>query len=99
MYKPGATLKEKKEIFALVKSKLRIIRQCAIPYYAPVNNGIVDVLNKKLIPFSPDIVFTSKIHTNLNMQATNPLFRYQKIIPYGCRRLVYSSVPPLCAEY
>ncbi|MFR7475490.1 phage/plasmid primase, P4 family [Frisingicoccus sp.] len=72
LYKPGATLKEKKEIFALVKSKLRIIRQCAIPYYAPVNNGIVDVLNKKLIPFSPDIVFTSKIHTNLNMQATNP---------------------------
>ena len=43
-----------------------------IPHYVAVGNGIVDVLNKKLLPFSPDLVFTSKIQTNLNLAATNP---------------------------
>lgn len=71
-YKPEATLKEKKEIFELVKSKLRVVEKCVIPYYVAVNNGIVDVQGKKLLPFSPDIVFTAKIHTNLNLCATNP---------------------------
>ena len=72
-YKPDATNNEKKEVFLLVKSKLRIIEKCVTPYYVAVNNGIVDVKNKKLIPFSPNIVFTAKIHTDLNSKAVNPI--------------------------
>lgn len=71
-YKPDATKNEKHEVFILVKSRLRVIEKCMTPYYVAVNNGIVDVLNKKLLPFSPELVFTSKIHTDLNMKATNP---------------------------
>lgn len=71
-YKPDATKNEKHEVFILVKSRLQVIEKCMTPYYVAVNNGIVDVLHKTLLPFSPDLVFTSKIHTDLNMKATNP---------------------------
>lgn len=71
-YKPGATRNELLEIFTLVKSRLRVVQKCVVPYYVAVNNGIFDVLNKKLLPFSPDHVFTSKIHTDLNLKAANP---------------------------
>lgn len=72
-YKPGATKKTKQEIFILVKRRLRIIRKCVNPYYVAVNNGIWDMESKILFPFSEDLVFTSKIHTNLNLAATNPV--------------------------
>ena len=72
-YKPGATKKTKQEIFILVKRRLRIVRKCVIPHYVPVNNGIWDMESKILFPFSEDLVFTSKIHTNLNLAATNPV--------------------------
>ena len=71
-YKPDATRNDKQEVYTLVKSRLRIVKKCVVPYYVPVNNGIVDVLNKKLMPFTPDIVFTAKIHTDLNLSAANP---------------------------
>lgn len=74
-YKPGATQKEKREIFANVKNYLRVVEKCSIPYYVPVNNGIVDVLNKQLYEFSPDFVFTAKIHTNYNPNAVNPFIQ------------------------
>lgn len=72
-YKPGATKKTKQEIFLLVKRRLRIIRKCVIPHYVAVNNGIWDMMGKQLLAFSPDLVFTCKIHTNLNLAATNPV--------------------------
>ncbi|MCI8373748.1 MAG: hypothetical protein HFI75_15405 [Lachnospiraceae bacterium] len=71
-YKPTATKKDKAEIFALTKSRLPVISTCCIPYYAAFENGIWDDLNKTLIPFSKDLVFTSKCHTNLNVNAKNP---------------------------
>lgn len=71
-YNPDATCNEKKEIFTLVKSRLPVVSKCVIPYLVPVNNGIMDVLNKKLLAFTPDLVFTSKIHTDLKWNATNP---------------------------
>lgn len=74
-YKPNASIREKREAFALIKTMLPVKEKCVIPYYVPVNNGIVDVLNKKLLPFSPDLVFTAKIHTNLNLAATNPVIQ------------------------
>lgn len=72
-YKPDATRKEKLEIFTLLKSRLKVVQTCVIPYYVPVNNGIWDMESKTLYPFSTDLVFTSKIHTNLNLAATNPV--------------------------
>lgn len=72
-YKPDATRKEKLEVFTLVKSRLKVVQTCVIPYYVPVNNGIWDMKSKTLYPFSTDLVFTSKIHTNLNLAATNPV--------------------------
>ncbi len=72
-YKPDATRKEKLETFTLLKSRLKVVQTCVIPYYVPVNNGIWDMKSKTLYPFSTDLVFTSKIHTNLNLAATNPV--------------------------
>lgn len=72
MYKPDATRNDKMEIFTLLKSRLRVVTKCTIPYLVAVNNGIMDVKSKTLLPFSADMVFTSKIHTDLNMNATNP---------------------------
>lgn len=76
-YKSNATEKEKKEIFTLTKSRLqraeKIVPKCVIPHYVAVNNGIWDAKSRKLLPFDSNIVFTSKIHTNLNLAAMNPV--------------------------
>lgn len=72
-YKPDATRREKLEVFTLVKSRLKVVEKCVIPYYVAVNNGIWDMRDKILHPFSQDLVFTSKIHTNLNLAASNPV--------------------------
>lgn len=74
-YKPTATRKEKMEIFTMVKGRLDIIRMCTIPYYTAFENGIWDSLNKQLLPFSKDIVFTAKCHTELNPNAVNPFIQ------------------------
>lgn len=72
-YLPSASKKDKMEVFTAVKGRLRVVYKCCIPYYVAVNNGIFDVLTKQFYAFSPDVVFTSKIHTNLNMNAQNPV--------------------------
>lgn len=72
-YKADATRKDKLEVFALVKNKLQVRQKCVIPYFVAVNNGIWDMKQKVLHKFTPDLVFTSKIHTNLNLYATNPV--------------------------
>lgn len=71
-YKPTAIKKDKQEIFILTKSRLKVITTCSVPYYAAFENGIWDDLNKKLISFSKDFVFTAKCHTNVNVNAKNP---------------------------
>lgn len=72
-YKPNAMKNDKTEVFTFIKGLLRVVRKSVIPYLVPVNNGIFDVLNKKMLPFSPDCVFTSKIHTDLDPNAKNPV--------------------------
>lgn len=74
-YKPTAAKKDKAEIFLLAKSRLPVITTCCIPYYAAFENGIWDDMNKMLIPFSKDLVFTSKCHTRLNVNARNPFIQ------------------------
>lgn len=71
-YNPSASERDKKEIFKALKNRLTVIQKCDIPYYAPVANGIYDVLNKKFMPFDKSIVFTAKVSTPLNLSATNP---------------------------
>ena len=71
-YKPTITQRDKKEVYGYLKNMLTVIPKCVVPHYVPVNNGIYDMKNKQLHAFSPDVVFTSKIHTNLNVLATNP---------------------------
>lgn len=71
-YKPNASDTEKKSIFFSVKNKLPIVRKCVVPYYVPVENGIVNVRTKQLMPFSSDLVFPAKIHTKYNPNAQNP---------------------------
>ena len=72
-YKPGANKRTKQEVFLLTMTRLRVVQKCVIPYYVPVNNGVWDMDGKQLLAFSPDLVFTSKIHTNLNLAAVNPV--------------------------
>lgn len=74
-YKPTATKKEKTEIFTFVKGRLNVITPCQIPYYTAFENGIWDCLNKQLLPFSKDLVFTAKCHTRLNQNAVNPFIQ------------------------
>lgn len=40
----------------------------------PVGNGVVNLVTGQLMPFSPDLVFTNKISTNYNADATEPTF-------------------------
>lgn len=71
-YKADISDKEVSQLFMGVKLRAKIIQKCAIPYYVAVDNGIFDVKNKKLYPFSMDFVFTNKIHTPLDFSVTNP---------------------------
>lgn len=71
-YKADISDKEVSQLFMGVKLRAKVIQKCAIPYYIAVDNGIFDVKNKKLYPFSMDRVFTNKIHTPLDFSVTNP---------------------------
>lgn len=63
---------ERYEVMSILRSRAPVVRKTVVPYLVPVRNGIYDVKNKKLLPFSPDYVFTTKIRTNLNLAAVNP---------------------------
>lgn len=64
-----------------IKETMRILREhaplCKVnsnPDLIAVNNGIFDYKNKQLLPFSPNIIFTSKSSVNYNENATiNPI--------------------------
>lgn len=51
----------------------KIVPKCVNPHFVAVNNGVWDSSSRKLLSFDPKMVFTSKIHTNLNLAATNPV--------------------------
>ena len=56
-----------------VRDMVPRVLKCNNPDYIAVNNGIVDYSTKKLLPFSPDYVFTSKSHVNYIKKAKNPI--------------------------
>lgn len=73
-YQPNLKKQEIQEIMDLLRTMLLAKPECSNPYLVPVNNGIWDMESRKLYPFTPDIVFTSKIGTDLNFTAVNPVF-------------------------
>lgn len=63
--------------FKAIMDMLRIIAPIKTinnnPDLIAVNNGIFDYKNKVLLPFSPDMVFTTKSRVNYNPEAVNPI--------------------------
>lgn len=59
-----------------VMYKIKMMTQRVLPtidrYLIPVNNGIFNLKTKKLLPFSPEYYFTSKITTNYIENAPKP---------------------------
>ena len=56
-----------------IKDMVPRVLKCKDPDLFAANNGIVNYKTKKLIPFSPEYVFTSKSHVNYNKKAKNPI--------------------------
>ena len=61
------------EIKAVLMDTAPIASRLLDPNLIPVNNGIFDYKKKRLIPFSPEYVFTSKCGTDYNPIAANPV--------------------------
>lgn len=62
-----------KEVIDILSAKAPKCRRSDNPDLIAVNNGIFDYKKKELIPFTPDIVFTSKSRVNYNPNAVNPI--------------------------
>ena len=92
-YKPDATRADKNEVYTTLKGKLPVKYKCAVPYYAPVGNCIVDVLNKEIIPFSPDFVYTSKIRTHFNPCASNTFIQMDNGLYWSVDNWMQSLAP------
>lgn len=73
-YKPNATKRDLLEVYTALKCKAQVKQKCLEPTFVPVANGIFDMETKTLQDFDPDFVFTSKIRTEFNASATNPVF-------------------------
>ncbi len=68
------TIRQAKEVFNYLLVDAKPKHPTDDKYLIVVGNGIFDKITKQLKPFSPSYVFTSKIHTNYNQQATEPIF-------------------------
>lgn len=71
MYNDSITLAEMNHVMQILKDSAERVVRCSDPDLIPLNNGIFNYKTKVLEPFSPDIVFTSKSHTNYNPVAKN----------------------------
>lgn len=67
-------IRQYKEVLNFLSVGARAKQPTRDKYLIVVGNGIFDKITKQLKPFSPSYVFTSKIHTNYNQQATEPIF-------------------------
>lgn len=72
-YNHSVTPTETKHILQILKDSAERVVRCSDRDLIAVNNGIFNYKTKMLEPFSPDIVFTTKSHTNYNPVATNPI--------------------------
>ena len=58
----------------VVRLKTKMRPTFSDPTLIPVNNGVVNLETKKLMPFSPDYVITAKISTDYQVNPVKPLF-------------------------
>lgn len=58
----------------VVRLKTKMRPTFSDPTLIPVNNGVVNLETKKLMPFSPDYVITAKISTDYQVDPVKPLF-------------------------
>lgn len=74
-YLPNRSIQHRKMVFSYLVdlSDVKTVNQN--PDLIPVENGIFDYRNKVLLPFTPDIVFTAKVHTRFNPLAQNPIIQ------------------------
>lgn len=61
------------DIAELIRIRAPRKKRCMKPNLIPVNNGIFDYDNKKLMPFDPNLVFFSKSYVNYVDNPTNPI--------------------------
>lgn len=58
----------------VVRLKTKMRPTFSDPTLIPVNNGVVNLETKKLMPFSPNYVITAKISTDYQVNPVKPLF-------------------------
>ena len=62
---------EIKETIVAIEANAPTIERCEDPDLIPLHNGIFDYKSKKLLPFSPRLVFTAKAAVDYNPYAKN----------------------------
>lgn len=72
-YNPSMTEKGIKDVCEKLERNAPLISLTRDKDLIPVNNGVFDYKSKKLLPFSPDMVFMSKSRVDYNPFATNPI--------------------------
>ena len=71
LYKRRITYKEFQEMMYIMREEAPRVKRCSERNLIAVNNGIFDFDTKKLMPFTPDKVFTSKSRVDYNPNARN----------------------------
>ena len=71
-YKYGATRNDIDEVKSILMADSEFVTPNSNRDLIAVNNGIFDYRTKKLMPFSPDYVFTAKSRVNYVPNAVNP---------------------------
>lgn len=71
---PACTIKARNEVEWLLDGEATAKAPESSPSLIPVGNGIYNTDSGEFQPFTPEIVFTSKIATNYNPNATEPSF-------------------------
>lgn len=71
---PQFTENQVRDVYFKIKMQCEIKEPVHSPNLIPVSNGIYDVKRKKLRPFTPELVFTTKISTNYISNPPLPSF-------------------------
>ena len=61
-----------RNVIEVLRTEVKLKQESDKPYLIPVANGIFNTREQQLLPFSPKYIFTSKIKTAYNVEATNP---------------------------
>ena len=70
-YNKSINTNDIKEVVQILKDNAPRVERCSDPDLIAVNNGIFNYKTKILQPFSPELVFTAKSHTDYNPNAAN----------------------------